>query len=966
MADGAHREAPDPRLVIAVADDLIEQTAVVSAVMPMVAAGEVYRAVVAAEEHLNALSASTRRAWNRCIQAGASLCHALRACAIADDEKRALDELEHLEALEIFDTRGDLPPAIDQWRIVVADLLVAATLADSRDVDRGAACAALCAAETASRLLARAAGTSDVLPWEPAAVHGIVILPVAFAVSNDGEEDAEREDAAPLGDLSFGPMVPHGPRPASELLASGAIRSYTGDLIILDQQLRRYTLGEIAHVENVLLSETFERVHRDLKRVEVRVTEEQDTEILNERDLQSTDREELRSELSKAVREDLRVGAEISVTVSGKTPNGQYAVGVGGSFSYARSSEQREQRAQSHAREMVEHARRQITERTRTSRSTTTTSEDEDTTTHGFNNVGGKDHVVGVYRWIEKEYDLHLINYGRRLFYEIVIPEPAAWWKLVSARRSSVEAGPSPPRPAVHVGTQGQSETLAPAHLSLRDSSQVAVDYPERWDELVELAGTWGVELDSPPPAVRKLIFEIAVAPLTEDTASKEIHAFGTPPDFFYESGMPRTAKLEKAPVIPEGYLAEEGEVSFTGWMVQSKTVGGVPNGSPYNTRLQFERGYAWLQIGGRQERFSIGVDAGDGAVTRALNAVFASGISLPAGELPVVLTTTLNGAVCSVRMTCRRTPAAEIEWISDTLDRFAAAYAERLAQHAEVAKQSELDQRQMDFIRTDDAYRAIERRELKRQIIDLLMAGQLDDFGTKVVDEPYIDDDGHVKAPEIDGYQLPVFTRMVNFFEQAFDWANLVYVFAPYFFGKRGTWDVSALAEESDPQFTAFLSAGAARVQLPAQPGYEPYVHAFFSGLWPGDPTQSVPWLPTGRPIALDLAGAARDGFELWPGRISLKASSTRATIDGATFDAEADTGRELRIHGHVFKIESVISPTELELDRMVDKFEVQREQYERGGLIVGPTISLRLPSTLVAIDKAGLALPEFDGRYA
>jgi hypothetical protein len=42
-----------------------------------------------------------------------------------------------------------------------------------------------------------------------------------------------------------------------------------------------------------------------------------------------------------------------------------------------------------------------------------------------------------------------------------------------------------------------------------------------------------------------------------------------------------------------------------------------------------------------------------------------------------------------------------------------------------------------------------------------------------------------------------------------------------------------------------------------------------------------------------------------------------------------------------------------------------VNRAEYERGGLVVGPTIALQLPSTLVAIDKPDLGLPEFAGRY-
>jgi hypothetical protein len=38
----------------------------------------------------------------------------------------------------------------------------------------------------------------------------------------------------------------------------------------------------------------------------------------------------------------------------------------------------------------------------------------------------------------------------------------------------------------------------------------------------------------------------------------------------------------------------------------------------------------------------------------------------------------------------------------------------------------------------------------------------------------------------------------------------------------------------------------------------------------------------------------------------------------------------------------------------------------YELGGIVVGPAFPLKLATTLVAIDKEGLSLPEFAPRYA
>jgi hypothetical protein len=938
------------------------------ALVPLLKQGELGTARELATNLLAELTDEDRVELKAQLGAGASLARALRSCAASDDEDRATRIVGDLSALGI--DGGDVRFQLRMWRDGVGDALVASLLSDDPLVNRANACASICATESVLRLVEKAAREPDVLPWQPPVFHGVVVLPddlelqSAPAVGGGGLEAAERRS---VGLRARARIVGEQQLTAAELLSAGAIRSYIGDLIVIDQELRRYELGEIAHVENVLLSEEYRRVHRDLKRVELQVSTVTETETINERDLQTTDRDEMRSELAKAVREDIRFGADVSATVSGKTPYGQYAVGANASFSYARSSEQREEAAHSHAHEVVDKAREQITERTRSARSTTTTTEDEDTTTHGFNNVDGDDDVVGVYRWLEKHYDLHLINYGRRLFYEIVLPDPAGYWKALSARRALVAAGPLPDWPSLPGQGGGDPEPLSPEHLSLLDAAGTPIDFPERWDEIVELASSWGVTLDRPPGATTELNFEIAVPPITEDTTDKTIHGFGDNTNglAFYESGTPRTTVPDKAPKVPDGYEAYAGEVSFTGWMVVAKSYG-VSRPVSFSNWSQFERGYAWLQIGGRQQSFSIGVAAGDGPTTRAMDAFFPDPAHTLTGEIPIALTTTLNGALCSCRLECRRLPSAVTVWISKTLDGFATAFAQRVADHSTAAQQSELDQRQRDYVRSDATYRAIERRELKRQIVDLLLSGTLGALGELVEGAMPKNLDGSVEPPRIDTARLSDYTRVVSFFEQAFDWTNLVYIFEDYFFGRGDNWESGALSEESDPQFTAFLGAGAVRVQVPARLGFESYVDAFFAGIGLLDPAQSVPWLPSGRPLALDIAAAARNGFELWPGRISIPADSTTATVSGTTFSATDDTNRELRIDGRVFRIVEVSSPTEIDLDRPAGAAAIDRVEYERGGIVVGPTIPLTLPSTLVAIDKPDLELPSFAGRYA
>jgi hypothetical protein len=76
------------------------------------------------------------------------------------------------------------------------------------------------------------------------------------------------------------------------------------------------------------------------------------------------------------------------------------------------------------------------------------------------------------------------------------------------------------------------------------------------------------------------------------------------------------------------------------------------------------------------------------------------------------------------------------------------------------------------------------------------------------------------------------------RFFENAFEWNNMVYVFYPYFWGRRPNWITALHLTDPDPDFAAFLKAGAARVQVPVRPGFEDAVAYYcqFREVWEGN----------------------------------------------------------------------------------------------------------------------------------
>ncbi len=79
---------------------------------------------------------------------------------------------------------------------------------------------------------------------------------------------------------------------------------------------------------------------------------------------------------------------------------------------------------------------------------------------------------------------------------------------------------------------------------------------------------------------------------------------------------------------------------------------------------------------------------------------------------------------------------------------------------------------------------------------------------------------------------------KRIRFFENAFEWHNILYVLYAYFWGRHARWISAIHFTDPDPDFAAFLRAGAARVQVPVRPGFEKAVAHFcqFGDIWDGN----------------------------------------------------------------------------------------------------------------------------------
>ena len=215
------------------------------------------------------------------------------------------------------------------------------------------------------------------------------------------------------------------------------------DLLVIKQQLVRYEGADAAHIENVLKGERKEREHSRRRETEELTFLETEVTTTEERELESTTRFEMSRETSETIREDASLKA--GLTVTGKYgPVVEFSASAEGSVS--RSKEVATKSAATFAQDVTERSAYKVTERILERSSLRVTNEVIEKNVHELNNVGGGGHISGVYQWVNKVYQAQMFNYGIRMMYDFMVPEPAAF--LISVLQGSHAAAVELDKPA--------------------------------------------------------------------------------------------------------------------------------------------------------------------------------------------------------------------------------------------------------------------------------------------------------------------------------------------------------------------------------------------------------------------------------------------------------------------------------------------------------------------------------------
>lgn len=546
-----------------------------------------------------------------------------------------------------------------------------------------------------------------------------------------------------------------------------------GQLLITRQQIKRYEAGEISHVENVLRSESRSRTTRRLTRTEESFVVEQERLEEEERDLQTTERSAMRSEIEKTLADSraFEVGGSIS---AGYGPFIQVEAHT--DYQTESTTEQSESKASEFAREMSERTAKKVSERIRTQQTRTTLEEFEENNSHGFDNTNGEANVTGIYQWLDRIYELQVYDAGVRIIFQFTVPEPAALY--LRALQSQV------------VKSEGLER---PPPLTIRAKDINANNYDK-------LAARYLAEGVVPPPPYRITIG----------------HAFS----HASPEGRPSGFAASETVKIKPGYRAviarAEIKLNELSDLALSPGFGGEEGEAfapPTQNRVDIliaNRRLFYAQEADQDDRFDLNdtLDNLDGEVAVAVTAV------------------NIVSFAATVSIECLRRAEAYEEWQLKTYEALATAYHARLAEFENQRAALATQQTGPASGRNPTHNRIIEQNEIKRLAI-MMLSGQRF-HATAVPLSP--------QAAEFDFDRALTAGNYVRFWETVIEWRNLDYVFHPYYWADQSTW-ARMLVEDTDPLHAQFIAAGAATVRLAITPGFEVQVlHYLETGnIWTG-----------------------------------------------------------------------------------------------------------------------------------
>ncbi|UKB79457.1 hypothetical protein [Chryseobacterium sp. MEBOG07] len=557
------------------------------------------------------------------------------------------------------------------------------------------------------------------------------------------------------------------------------------DYLKVEQTTHAYVEGEVAHIENVMAREYREKATRRLRKSENTTTTSSDTEREKLTDTTTATRFEMQTEIAKMMQESRDTNVQAHFDASWKTGTGAMAAtintGVAGGYASHSSKEESTRQALTQAQDVTARALDRVVTKVHEERIEKIIEEFEENNKHGFDNTKGDKHVVGVFRWVDKLMKNQIYNYGKRLMFEFMIPQPAKLHTLGmtldnSATKSDL-VKPEDPRKASYLPLEN--------YASL--SNEAALKY---W------VSKYNAEIDERPSEY-----------------------FGISKSFSGRDGNFGGKDDDKVQIVngngevevPEGYLLKTVDYTFQTY--------------PHSFKGAHQ---AFMTIGGQGTYWISSPNSTQvSGTTTTLNIKNKLEFSFATGESPIMQGT--------LKLNLELTSESRNVWFQKTFKAIIDSYEKALAIYEQKIAEEKATGIQIKGS-NPGFYRQIENTVLRKNCISYMInrsANSTHGYGMAglTTGSTFMDYETDLSS------NLDKYTAFLKFMEQAFEWENLSYYLYPYYWANKTEWSKLYQSGDVDPLFRAFLQSGMARVVATVRPGFEDAVQFYMATgkIWSG-----------------------------------------------------------------------------------------------------------------------------------
>jgi hypothetical protein len=271
---------------------------------------------------------------------------------------------------------------------------------------------------------------------------------------------------------------------------------------------------------------------------------------------------------------------------------------------------------------------------------------------------------------------------------------------------------------------------------------------------------------------------------------------------------------------------------------------------------------------------------------------------------------------------------------------------------------------------------REIERTEIKRHIIAILMCNYFNGFGSimEKIDPCFY--------PEINFEDLEKNASYIQFFEQVFEWSCITYLFYNSMWSRKCKWSDLVDEDSGDLLFDKFLMSGAARVQVPIRHGMEEKFNWFLK-------TGQI-WGASGKPpisgddeyisMIQEIKESKQCDYSDRPGFIEATNGSNVLKLTESYYywdlinnqvnslNLNNDIDREILVDYKIYRIVKVdqINPShntswKITLDRTYNGKNSKNLKHAVGALFIGAPWDIVIPAKLVYLKNKNDILPVY-----